>query len=178
MNAVNTREAGRRTRKLSGAGQTLVIQRILCGDSNPQIRARLKAARLLDAVDSLTDRALYYYRSQPQCRADCESLSRAARESAHAELSEAVVHLIAQARLARQRLVDHGSNLSVEEITSLARVQFKTLRLVYHCLGLAGAVALCDADQQPAATATVEDALRKWRRSERDGRKAMVQIGL
>lgn len=175
---LNPAKTGKRGRKLSPAAQGLMIERIIAGDANREITRRLRANRLLDADDGLSERAFAYYRRLPLCQVQRECLSEAARETAHAELSESVVSLTNQARLARQRLVDHRATLTVQEVNDLAYVQFKTLRLVYHYFGLAGAMALCDADQQPTATGTVADALRRWQRSERDGRRAMAQIGL
>ena len=171
-------KTGKRGRKLSPAALALLVKRIIAGDNNRRITERLRAARLLDEDDGLNAGTFAYYRRLPACWVQRECLTEAARQSAHEELSEAVVHLIAQARLARQRLVDHRATLTVQEVNDLAYVQFKTLRLVYHYFGLAGAMALCDADQQPTATGTVADALRRWQRSERDGRRAMAQIGL
>ena len=171
-------KTGKRGRKLSPAAQALLVKRIIAGDDNQRIVARLKAARLLDADDTLTQWAFVYYRRLPACRVQRECLAEVAQQAAHQELSQSVVNLVAQARLARQQIIGNAGSMTVQEITDLARVQFRSLRLIYHVAALDSEVALCDGDEPPVAAGTVGDALRRWRRAERNGCTVMAQIGL
>ena len=171
-------KTGKRGRKLSPKAQQLMVERIVAGDDNQRILARLKVARLLDEDDGLSERTFAYYRRLPLCQVQRECLSQAAREAAYAELSESVLNLIGQARHSRQKIADHAPQLSAQEISALAHIQFRSLRLVYHCFGLAGATSLCDAHSPEPGTGTAAEAMKKWKRAERDGRKAMAQVGL
>ena len=175
---LNPAKTGKRGRKLSPAAQGLMIERIIAGDANREITRRLRANRLLDADDGLNERTFSYYRRLPACQVRRECLTEAAREAAHAELSEGIVSLLLQARLARQRLVDHGTQLSATEIAALHHVQLKALRLVCHVLAFEGAVSLCDVGPQETTPGTQIAALKKWKRADFNVRAAMAQIEL
>ena len=158
---LNPVKTGKRGRKLSPAAQGLMIERIIAGDANREITRRLRANRLLDADDGLSERAFAYYRHLPLCQVQRDCLTEAAREAAHAELSEGIVSLVNQAKLARQRLINNASQLSATEIATLHQVQTKALRLVYHVLGAEGAVALCDVGPQDTTPRSQIEAINR-----------------
>lgn len=171
-------KTGKRGRKLCPAAQALLVERIISGDDNRRILSRLRTAGLLDEDDALSQRALSYYRHLPLCQVQRDRLTETARTAAHQELSEAIVSLVGQARVARQHIHDNAAHLTAQEIADLAHVQFQSLRLVYHCSGLTWAVPLCDRDSPEQEAGAVKDVLRKWKRADRDGCNAMVKVGL
>ena len=135
-------KVSRRAKKMSRAGKILIQQRILAGDSNAQIIARLKAQNLLACDDHLSTRQFYYYRAKPETRLRCSLLTEQGREACLRELSEGVVGLSDLAHAARQRLREDGERLPVRELKSLMAIQSKAVRIALHASGGRGGVKL------------------------------------
>lgn len=110
--------------KLNGAGRLVVIERVIAGDTNNEIRKRLRDAGYLDGGDSITDATLTGYRKSKDVKAAIERKYEEAVQSGYSQRSERILRLAKSARRFEARLADgpDDAQFAIEDNDELVKV--------------------------------------------------------